>query len=181
VIDTPRLTSRPLGDDDLPFLVEMYADETATWAIGGNRTPEQVRQRLDRWKRHWDLHGWGGVMFFARDGGERIGWGGLQHSTIDGDDLVTVGYVVRPDRWNQGYATEITVASLGYGFDALGLERIHASVEGRNAASRRVLEKAGMTVERELDHGELVEVIYVIRAPEERDPPSRARARRRPT
>ena len=181
MIETARLTSEPLGEDDLSFLVAMYADEAVTWGIGGNRTPAQVRERLDRWMRHWAVHGWGGVMFFARDTGERIGWGGLQHSTIDGDDLITVGYVIHPDRWNEGYATEITVASVRHGFRDLGFDRIHASVEGRNAASRRVLEKAGLAIEREIDHGEITEVIYVITAPAAPARPSRARARRRAT
>jgi [ribosomal protein S5]-alanine N-acetyltransferase len=45
--------------------------------------------------------------------------------------------------WGQGYATEALRSVLPYGFQKLGLNRIYAHHLARNAASGRVLEKAG--------------------------------------
>ena len=48
--------------------------------------------------------------------------------------------------WNRGLATEGARASLRYGFRGLGLGRIISITLPQNAASRRVMEKAGLTL-----------------------------------
>ena len=130
--------------------------------IGGVRTDEQLRDRIAGWTRHWSDHGFGETMFHERVTGQPIGWGGLQHSTIGIGDCLTVGYVLAPAVWGRGYATEIAVASVAHAFDVLGATELYASVSATNGASRRVLEKAGMSVHREIDHDGQIEVIYVI-------------------
>lgn len=49
--------------------------------------------------------------------------------------------------WGNGYATEAVRATLGFGFETLRLNRIHASYFTRNPASARVMERAGMRFE----------------------------------
>ena len=47
----------------------------------------------------------------------------------------------------RGIATEAVRMVMYYGFNRLNLERLHAGVSARHAASRRVLEKSGMRAE----------------------------------
>jgi RimJ/RimL family protein N-acetyltransferase len=61
-----------------------------------------------------------------------------------------IGYWIAVHAWNRGYATESVRAVIAYGFDHLGQRRIEASCFPENAASARVLEKAGMTFQRTL-------------------------------
>ena len=79
-----------------------------------------------------------------RESGQLIGSCGF---TGRGRCLVsdTIGYSLRADRWGRGYATEAVRALLGLGFTEVGLQEIWASYYDGNAASRRVLEKAGFT------------------------------------
>jgi [ribosomal protein S5]-alanine N-acetyltransferase len=58
-----------------------------------------------------------------------------------------IGYWVGPEHWNRGYATEATRAVIAYGVGRLSLPRIQASCFVGNAASARVLQKAGMVEE----------------------------------
>ncbi len=58
-----------------------------------------------------------------------------------------LGYWIGVPHWGQGYATEASVAMVAFGFDTLGLERIHASHFSRNPASGRVMQKVGMILE----------------------------------
>jgi RimJ/RimL family protein N-acetyltransferase len=58
-----------------------------------------------------------------------------------------LGYWCALDVWGRGYATEAVRAVIGYGFRRLALNKVHAECHGDNPASRRVLEKAGMTFE----------------------------------
>jgi RimJ/RimL family protein N-acetyltransferase len=101
------------------------------------------------------------TLFHERTTGQPIGWGGLQYSTIGIGECLTVGYVIAPVAWRRGYATEIATASVGHAFDELSARQLYASVLSTNDASRRVLDKAGLRVHREIDHGGHIEVIYL--------------------
>jgi RimJ/RimL family protein N-acetyltransferase len=169
-LDTPSLTGRRIVAGDLGFVAGVWNDERVAPTIDGRRSMRQVRERIERWDRHWGAHGFGPTLFHERTTGRPIGWGGLQHATIGIGECLTVGYVIAPDAWGRGYASEIAAASVAHAFDVLGADRVHASVLATNGASRRVLEKAGLAVQTEIDHGSHVEVIYVIRAVPPRRP-----------
>lgn len=61
--------------------------------------------------------------------------------------IAEVWYKIHPTYWAQGYATEALQKMLEFGFTHLNLHRIEAGCAVENAASLRVLEKAGMTRE----------------------------------
>jgi RimJ/RimL family protein N-acetyltransferase len=60
-------------------------------------------------------------------------------------------------------ATEAAPAVLRYGFEEAGLDRIVGIADTRNSASRRVLEKIGMTFEEQTFHEDREEARYSIR------------------
>jgi [ribosomal protein S5]-alanine N-acetyltransferase len=55
-----------------------------------------------------------------------------------------LGYWIGVPYWGRGFATEAAGAVLQFGFEALGLRKIHATHFAGNIASQRVLEKIGM-------------------------------------
>lgn len=58
-----------------------------------------------------------------------------------------IGYVVHPDYWGLGYATEVAKMFIEFGFTQLNLHRISATCDPRNIGSVKVLEKVGMVRE----------------------------------
>jgi RimJ/RimL family protein N-acetyltransferase len=58
-----------------------------------------------------------------------------------------LGYWIGLPFWGHGYATEAARETVDYGFEALTLNRIHATHLLRNPASGRVMEKIGMRCE----------------------------------
>ena len=58
-----------------------------------------------------------------------------------------IGYVVHPDYWEKGIATDAATLIIKFGFEQLKLHRIYATCDPRNTASAKVLEKVGMTKE----------------------------------
>ncbi len=91
-----------------------------------------------------------------------VGHGGLFNSPRETGE-VEVGYVIKPQYWGRGLATEITMASLKIGFESLGLRRVIAIAQSTNASSRRVMEKCGMVFEAELPSpGGIAGVRYAI-------------------
>lgn len=77
---------------------------------------------------------------------------GLVGLRSDDDRIAELSYWIGKPHWGRGYATEAAAAIVDYGFERLRLHRIYATSLGRNAASRRVLEKVGMVAEGVLRH-----------------------------
>jgi RimJ/RimL family protein N-acetyltransferase len=65
-----------------------------------------------------------------------------------------IGYVFNPEHHGRGYATEACRALLALAFDGLGLHRIVARVDARNAPSIAVLRRLGMRPEAHLVQNE---------------------------
>mgnify|MGYP001101757356 CR=1 FL=1 len=65
----------------------------------------------------------------------------------DMHERAEIGYWVGKTYWGNGYATQATRCLINYGFTEHKLNRIAAEYFTDNPASRRVMEKAGMTFE----------------------------------
>ena len=63
-------------------------------------------------------------------------------------DEVELGYRLRKSAWGKGYATEGSRALIRKGFTESGVQRVVAEAMAANLASRRVMEKAGLTLVR---------------------------------
>lgn len=58
-----------------------------------------------------------------------------------------ISYIINPQYWGNGYATEVARLLIEFGFTKLNLHRIYATCDPRNKASSKVLEKVGMKYE----------------------------------
>lgn len=72
--------------------------------------------------------------------------------TLGGHRSADLGYALRPDTWGNGYAGEITGLLCDLAFGPLGLHRLAARVDVENAASVRVLTRAGFRLEGRIRH-----------------------------
>lgn len=74
--------------------------------------------------------------------------GAIGLSSIDHEhEVAEIGYWIAKPFWNQGYCTEAGRAVLKFGFEELGLNRIHARHFKRNPSSGKVMQKMGMILE----------------------------------
>lgn len=63
------------------------------------------------------------------------------------DENAELGYWIGRPYWGQGYCTEAARELVRYGFEELGLHRIHSNHFGNNPASGRIMQKLGMSYE----------------------------------
>ena len=63
----------------------------------------------------------------------------------DTEDSCEIGYGIGSGYWNRGYVTEAAKRFIEYCFDEKGFKTVYASFFTGNDASRRVMEKCGMT------------------------------------
>jgi len=78
--------------------------------------------------------------------------GAISLSLHQNHERAELGYWIGVPYWGQGYCTEAARAMMSYGFDVLGLHRVHSSHFAGNPASGRVMQKLGMTREGCLRH-----------------------------
>lgn len=151
ILETPRLLLRQFTEDDADNLFDLNSDpEVMRYLTGGKPTPREVIRdeiipfhlavydRLDR------LGTWAAQ---STGTGQFLGWFHLRPAA--GTDITTnveLGYRLRRSTWNMGYATEGSRALIGMGFADLGVERVFALTMTVNTASRRVMEKCGLTL-----------------------------------
>ena len=160
---TERMRGEPLGPQHLADLAPMLADPRVAETMGGIQTPDQVSAGLARTAAHWRREGYGLWMLYDRATGAPVGRGGLNRTEFDGAAEVEVGWLIVPERWNQGLATELGAASVELAFGTLGLPDLVAFTMPHNTASRRVMEKLGFTYERDVVHADLPHVLYRLR------------------
>jgi RimJ/RimL family protein N-acetyltransferase len=165
---TDRLRVRHLTAGDLPAVLAIESrPEVARWLYWEPRTEAEVRESLDRRIARARDHPETGVTFGAEVAatGELIGHVSL---TVGPHRQGEIGFIVHPDHQGRGYATEAAAAVLGIGFEAYGLHRICGTLEARNGASARVLERLGMRREAHLRENEWVkgewqsELVYAV-------------------
>ena len=86
-------------------------------------------------------------MVVRRGDGAAIGFCGLRRgkpgTPITG--LLEIGWLLAHAHWGQGYAAEAARASLAWGWANLAEDRIVAITAARNQASRRLMQRIGMT------------------------------------
>jgi RimJ/RimL family protein N-acetyltransferase len=143
-LETERLAVRRFTLDDLDTLARLHADPVVTRYLGGVKdratTEAQLRTRiLDYYDRHPGLGVWATI---ERSTGDLAGFHVLNH--IQGETDLQVGYALFTEYWGRGYATEMGIALLRYGYGTLGLPQINAITELANATSQQVLIKVGL-------------------------------------
>lgn len=177
-LTTGRLVLREFTPNDAELLIELDSDpEVMRYLTGGRPTPAaEIRGRiLPRILAHYrQPPGLGWWAALDRESGDFWGWLVLR-PVRDGDALeVELGYRLRRAAWGMGLATEGCRALIDKGFAELGVERVVANTMTINAASRRVMDKCGLTYVRTwfgdwpeaIDGSEHGDVEYALTRPE---------------
>ncbi|MDP9341466.1 MAG: GNAT family N-acetyltransferase [Actinomycetota bacterium] len=162
VLETERLTLRELHPGDVDALSEVLGDPWTMRFYPHPFSREEVVGWIERGLVSYRANGfwlWAAVL---KETGQVIGDTGLTIQTVDGEDLVEVGWHVHRRFQRQGLATEAGRASIDHGFGTLGLDRIISLIRPENVPSWKVAEKLGMHVWKETDRAHLRHRVYLL-------------------
>jgi [ribosomal protein S5]-alanine N-acetyltransferase len=148
VCETSRLILRHFVWEDLSPLTAMHLDPEVSRFIGGVKTAEQTRQRLEQWIAEYQRYGFSKWAVLLRSSGELVGRCGLSLEQIDGAGEWELGWTFARAYWGKGYATEAAMAAMEHSFRVLGHKRLISLIRPGNSASVRVAERIGMSYER---------------------------------
>lgn len=148
IIETERTLLREFEMQDLDKLSVIYSDINVMKfiATGIVLNKEQTSKLIEHWiNEYYKKFGYGIWAVFSKESKELIGQCGFNN--LPGGAGVEIAYLLSEDYWNKGLATEISSATLKYGFDVLGFKKIFALCYPQNIASINVLNKIGMIPE----------------------------------
>jgi RimJ/RimL family protein N-acetyltransferase len=152
-LETERLVLREFALDDVDNLVELDSDPEVMRFINGGRPTPRDEIQSDVLPAFLGYYGrYAGYGFWAaveKSTGLFVGWFHFRPARGAPPDEVELGYRLRRSSWGKGYATEGSRALIDKGFSELGVQRVVAFTMVVHAASRRVMEKAGLRIEGE--------------------------------
>lgn len=145
VLQTTHLTLSPCRPSDQADFIDLERDPDVMWFLNGGQAVD--RDRADPNATFLMPRGTEPYVWTARRTGNDafVGWFCLWP---ENETLAELGYRLRRMDWGQGLASEGALALVDWGFKNGGYDKIAATTMAVNHASRRVMEKIGMTYAR---------------------------------
>ncbi len=145
-IETERLVLRKPRMEDAPDIFRAYAQDTEvthylTWRP--HKSVEETHQIVGQMLNYWET---GSAYPYAITTNESDTIIGMIAMHPDGFRL-GIGYVLARAHWGKGYASEATQAIIDWALGQPSIDRVYATTDVENIASRHVLEKVGMQCE----------------------------------
>ncbi|MBO3064676.1 GNAT family protein [Staphylococcus shinii] len=86
--------------------------------------------------------------------------GTIQLAIDEGNKSAEIKFIIHPNYWNNGIATNIAKTIIKYAFKVLKLNRVWASIDSNNIAARMVLQNLEMKLEGVFRENRLVDGEY---------------------
>jgi len=148
-IETKRLLIRHMHADDAAFILGLL-NEPAFLKNIGDKQVRTIEDALNYIQTagfdNYAKHGFGMFMVELLDSGVHVGICGLLQREVF--DFPDVGFALSEAFWGKGYATEAASAVKDWAQLELGVEMVLGIVAQDNLASRRLLEKLGLSFEK---------------------------------
>lgn len=161
VIETDRLWLRQIDHNDVDSLMHLFSDSEAMKYFPGTRNREETIEWISKIVNGYEAEGYSFNACIRKEDNTFTGYCGLLlQEDVDGKDEVEIGYGLIRKYWHNGYASEAAIACKNYGFKALGLNKIISLIRPENTPSRKVAERNGMTVEKEVFRWGFTHLVY---------------------
>jgi RimJ/RimL family protein N-acetyltransferase len=141
VLETERLTLRPITLEDFPRWAEMMGDPEAARFLGGAQPASTAWRGFMTMAGAWSLTGISMFSLIERASGLWLGRIGPWRP--HGWPGTEVGWGLHPDAQGKGYGVEAATATIDYAFDVLGWTEVIHCIDPDNIPSIRLAERVG--------------------------------------
>jgi len=162
ILQTPRLQLREFTPQDADALALVLSDPETMRYYPARFDRAGVEQWIERNRQRYQHDGVGLWAMELTKTQELIGDCGIILQQVEGERLYEIGYHLRRDFWGRGLATEAAIACRDWAFAHLKTERLISLIRPENLPSRRVAERNGMTVWKEVNWRGLPHYVYSI-------------------
>src|SRR5215831_6625874 len=154
IVQTDRLGLRTWIDTDFIPFAKMNKDKEVMEYFLNILTDDETKLMINRINLHFNTHGFGLYAIEELTSKKFIGYTGFMIPAFKSffTPCVEIGWRIKREEWNNGYATEAAVACLQYGFADLQFDKIYSFTSIKNWRSEKVMQKIGMMKEGEFNH-----------------------------
>ncbi len=144
ILDTKRTVVREMTVEDLPQLYELYDDELIKKYVDELYDYEEEKAFTEKYiENMYGFYGYGLWLVFDKNNNELIGRIGISIRNIDGEDKNELGYLIKREYRNKGYAKEVCSAIVKYAGDKLDIYELYIVSHSENKLSERLARSLG--------------------------------------
>lgn len=155
-LETPRCRLRHPLAEDRQVIVSLFTDPEPRRYMGGAVSEPAGQRCFDAMLRRAE---WTWIVVRKEDSAIL---GMIDIDIFHEDQDVEVSYEFLPAHWGHGYASEAVRRVVVHAMLYLHTRRVVAETQVDNVASRKMLERIGMHLERETEHYGRLQCIYSI-------------------
>jgi [ribosomal protein S5]-alanine N-acetyltransferase len=162
-LETSRLILRPFREEDVDVMAQLFANPNfMRFSLGVFTERKQTIAFVEK-VMGWDRAGIPSQFAVLSRGEDAIiGYCGFFHHPEHGIEDIEIGYRLHPSYWKRGLTTEAARAVRDHGFRDWWLSRVISLIHPENVPSRRVAEKNGMKIEKEIMFRGFPTLVYAI-------------------
>jgi RimJ/RimL family protein N-acetyltransferase len=151
ITQTERLILRPFDMLDVEAMCRVLCDPEVMLFSDGVKPLTGAREWMEDCVDNYSRSDFGVWAVVEKNTKNVVGYCGLiQFPNIDGQPEIEIGFRLLRPCWGQGYATESAGSVRDYAFDVLFVSRLISLVDPQNTVSIRVVEKLGMSYEKDV-------------------------------
>ena len=161
ILETERMTLRPLTEDDLDFVAMMlgHPEVMRYWPRMCDRAESLAW--IHRQREGYAAYGHAYWLALDRITGQPLGQVGLLMCEVDGVAEPSLGYMLHRPYWRRGLAVEAAEACLRYGLETLRYPRLTCLIRPENIPSLRVAARLGLMPVKLAGYKGLTHLVFV--------------------
>lgn len=163
ILETERLILRSFLEEDVDRMAQLFANpDFMRFSLGVFTERKQTIAFIEK-IMGWDRAGIPSQFAVVPHGEETIvGYCGFFYHPEHSIEDIEIGYRLHPAYWNRGLITEAARAVRDHGFRDCKLSRVISLIHPDNIPSRRVAEKNGMKIEKEIMFRGFLTLVYAL-------------------
>jgi len=167
-IETERLLLREMDRNDLDFFAELFSNSKVMRYYPRLYSRKESQASLEKTLFRYKLNGRG--LWLVEDKRQQCPAGvmGIQMQVVQNKAEPEIGYLLHPDFWKLGYATEAGIATRDYAFGTLQLPYVISLIRPINLPSQAVAKRLGMSLDRHTIFANLEHLVFRIDNPARR-------------
>lgn len=159
---TKRLRLRRYTPEDADLILRLISNPDVMRYFGRVYDRDQAQKMLDLFIKSYADFGYSVLAVERLSDNAFLGQIGLLHwDDVDAREDVEAAYMLLPEAWGNGYATEAARAVRDWAFTNLACDRVTSFIVVENAPSFAVAERNGMSRTKRLEENRFKQPIYV--------------------
>lgn len=167
ILETERLFLRELTLEDKIELSKILSDKESMKYYDHPYSEKEVENWINWNIKNYKQYEHGLWAVILKENNLFLGDCGITIQEIENEKLPELGYHIKKEYWNKGFATEAAIACKKYAFNVLNMNKLYTYTTTNNLPSKKVAEKNGMnfvkTFIKVLYGKEVEEVLYCVK------------------